>query len=117
MDWKYLFTSFEGRINRAPFWTGVLILFVAQLVVGWATGFSANPASMAGSSMLGMIVALLLIYPALAVYAKRCHDRNKSAWWLLLLLIPVVGLIWAIVDLGIMEGTKGANRYGPDPLA
>ena len=60
---------------------------------------------------------LLLIYPAVALYAKRCHDRNKSAWWLLLLIVPVIGFIWFIIDLGILEGTKGDNSYGPDPLA
>jgi uncharacterized membrane protein YhaH (DUF805 family) len=51
------------------------------------------------------------------LHIKRCHDRGKSAWWCLLLIIPIVGLIWAIVDLGILAGTQGANEYGPDPLA
>lgn len=114
MDWNHLFLSFQGRISRQPFWIGVLCLIavgvVIQLIIAslFAEGTGAT---------LGSLVSLALIYPSLAVYAKRCHDRSKSAWWLLLLLIPLVGLIWLIVDLGILPGTPGPNQYGPDPLA
>jgi len=52
----------------------------------------------------------------LCVHIKRCHDRDQSGWWVLLLLIPVIGFIWAIINLGILEGTRGPNRFGPDPL-
>ncbi len=106
LDWKNLFLSFEGRINRQPFWIGVIILFVANIVVSLILG----------DGIIAILIALAMIYPGLCVYIKRCHDRGKSGWWCLLLLIPIVGLIWAIVDLGIFEGTKGSNDYGPDPL-
>ncbi|TGR16409.1 DUF805 domain-containing protein, partial [Mesorhizobium sp. M8A.F.Ca.ET.197.01.1.1] len=49
--------------------------------------------------------------------AKRWHDRNKSGWWTLIGLIPIIGGIWLLIELGILEGTRGANQYGPDPLA
>jgi uncharacterized membrane protein YhaH (DUF805 family) len=48
---------------------------------------------------------------------KRCHDRGYSGWMSLISLIPLAGFIWVIVALGVMEGTKGPNPYGPDPLA
>ena len=64
-----------------------------------------------------MIISLASIYFAFAVYAKRWHDRDKSGWWTLIILVPFIGGIWLLVECGILEGTKGANRYGPDPLA
>jgi uncharacterized membrane protein YhaH (DUF805 family) len=63
-----------------------------------------------------LLVNLLLLWPALAISAKRWHDRGKSAWWMLVLLIPVIGWLWALVENGCLRGNAGTNRYGPDPL-
>jgi uncharacterized membrane protein YhaH (DUF805 family) len=54
---------------------------------------------------------------SLAVFAKRWHDRDKSGWWSLILLVPFIGSIWALVECGCLPGTEGPNRYGADPLA
>ncbi|MCA9772145.1 MAG: DUF805 domain-containing protein, partial [Myxococcales bacterium] len=43
-------------------------------------------------------------------------DRDKSGWWSALLIIPVIGWIWGLVEIGMLEGTVGPNRYGPDPI-
>lgn len=106
-DWKFLFLEYEGRINRAKWWLGVAVLFVVSLVT----------AVLFGQGLIGMIIALALIYPSLCLHIKRCHDRNQTGWWCLIMLIPVVNLIWAVINLGILEGTRGENRFGPDPLA
>jgi uncharacterized membrane protein YhaH (DUF805 family) len=79
-----------------------------------------NPAAMdefmsKGGLPVG-IAALILLYPSLALYAKRWHDRGKSGWWTLIGLIPVIGGIWILIELGILRGTNGPNQYGPDPL-
>ena len=133
MDWKYLFTSFEGRINRKPFWLSLLALFVVEwilmlvlgLVLGTSMMGSVDPnmapdqaAAMATKGMIPIIiVSLLFLYPALAIYAKRWHDRGKSGWWTLIGLVPVIGGIWLLVELGFLRGTEGPNQYGNDPLA
>ncbi len=63
-----------------------------------------------------MIVLLPLAYwLIIAAYVKRFHDRDKSAWWLLVGFVPVLGPIWLLIELGFLRGTIGANRYGPDP--
>jgi uncharacterized membrane protein YhaH (DUF805 family) len=115
MDWKYLLTSFEGRINRAKFWAGVGVLFaagiLANLIDSMLGTVSAN-----GVGVVSAIVGLVSIYLGLAVYAKRWHDRDKSGWWSLILLVPVIGWVWLLVECGILEGTKGPNRFGQDPL-
>ena len=130
-----LFLSFNGRINRAKWWLGLLVLFIAQMVLWFILGsvfglsamvssFDPNDAASADAMMEQMsammipmaILILVMIYPTLALYAKRWHDRNKSGWWSLIMFVPIVGAIWMLVELGIMRGTDGANRYGSDPL-
>jgi hypothetical protein len=63
-----------------------------------------------------MLIFGALLWPVLAVYVKRCHDRDKSGWWLLLLAIPCLGVLWWLIDLGLLEGTPGPNSYGVSPL-
>ncbi|TIT29005.1 MAG: DUF805 domain-containing protein, partial [Mesorhizobium sp.] len=114
---KYLLTSFEGRINRAKFWAGIgifiaigIVAFILDSILG--TRFTTASGGQVG--IIGIIVTLASIYFAFALYAKRWHDRNKSGWWTLIGLIPIIGGIWLLVELGILEGTRGANQYGPD---
>ena len=59
---------------------------------------------------------MAVLYPWIAVGIKRCHDRNRTGWFLLIGLIPLVS-IWLVVELGFLRGTVGQNRFGPDPLA
>ena len=105
--WTWFLLSFDGRINRQPFWlwtlaSGILIT-IAQMLDGEQAG---------GWSTLAVIV---LFWPSLATTAKRLHDTDRSAWWMLLGFIPL-GNIWLLVLL-LLRGTTGPNRFGPDPLA
>ena len=68
-----------------------------------------------GVGLLSGIFALLVFIPAILVYIKRFHDRDKSGWWMLIVLIPIVGAIWFLVELGFLAGTPGLNRFGPPP--
>ena len=115
MDWKYLLTSFDGRINRAKFWAGVGVLFAAGILAN-LIDLTLGTMSDSGFGGVSSIVSLISIYPALAIYTKRWHDRDKSGWWTLIIFVPVIGFIWILVELGILEGTRGPNRFGPDPL-
>lgn len=132
MDFKHLFTSFDGRIGRQSWWVGIIVLLVIQLVLALVVGmvFGAErtvqtaPGSFSASydfgttgSIVYFIVLLPLLWAGLAVYAKRWHDRGKSGWWTLISFVPLIGLIWIIVELGMLRGTEGTNQYGPDPLA
>jgi len=56
---------------------------------------------------------LLTLIPAFAVLARRLHDTDKSAWWMLLLIIPLAGII--LLVFSFLKGTDGENRFGPDP--
>ena len=126
MDWKWLLLSFEGRINRAKFWLGVLILIVASLVAyaiigALFGGVIYDEAGLPHVSGIGgvLMVAVWLVtfYASIAVYAKRWHDRDKSGWWSLIGLVPIIGGIWVLVECGCLQGTEGQNRFGSDSLA
>ncbi|MEM6665498.1 MAG: DUF805 domain-containing protein [Pseudomonadota bacterium] len=106
IDWAYILTSFDGRIGRKHFWYGfgaiLLINLIMQVLIG-------------NQGLVQFVITILLQIAAIGVCVKRCHDREKSGWWCLLLLVPYIGVLWAIVDLGLLEGTRGSNRFGPDP--
>ncbi len=71
------------------------------------------------SRMFAIFIAILSIWPLLALYVKRWHDRDRSAWWFLTILIPFVNLgfmVWIIVEAYFLKGTDGTNRFGDDPL-
>ncbi len=80
MNWTYLLTSIEGRINRQPFWIALLCLLVPELVAHFALG-----------DRWSSIVSLILAYPNFAVFAKRGHDRNVPTW------VPGVFIAGAVV--------------------
>ena len=112
MDYKQLFLSPQGRLNRKPYWIGVLILLAIQLVGNLLFANFDREAP----SIPALIVSLLLLYPSVVLGIKRCHDRDHPGWWLLIVLIPLLGPLWLLVELGFLPGTPGPNRYGPDPL-
>lgn len=130
-----LYFSFAGRINRAKFWGGyaglvalsVLVYLAIVVLIGepftitnieQVANENAEPDIVFNSTSMAIYIAfgILTTIMSVALMVKRCHDRNKSGWWSLLSLVPLVGFIWLIVDLGVMEGTRGPNRFGPDPL-
>lgn len=113
MDYKTLLFSFEGRINRAKYWGGSLLLGILPILI--ILVFSAADQMFIGLILCG-IYSLIVIYPAFAIAAKRWHDRDKSAVWILIGFIPIIGSIWVFIECGCLKGTTGDNRYGSDPL-
>lgn len=108
-----LYFDLRGRVSRRQFWLhGVLALVGVALAAHALLGIAR-----VSQSTADMAVNLLLVWPALAVSVKRWHDRDRSGWWVLLNLLPVIGWLWALIDNGLLRGTPGPNRYGEDPLA
>lgn len=122
MDWKYLLTSFSGRINRAKFWAGVGVIWVISLILMlidmnfMPVLIVLDPNTGMGYGPLTLLMFALSLFIGLALYTKRWHDRDKSGWWSLIMLVPIIGAIWLLVECGILPGTRGPNRFGPDPL-
>ncbi len=118
-----LFFSMRGCIGRGRFWLGVLGIIIGSIVIGAVLGmlglFNIDPATGepgAGFWLGYTILMALLIWPSICIYAKRFHDRDKSGWWMLIGLVPIIGSIWLLIECGLLRGTEGPNRFGPDPL-
>jgi uncharacterized membrane protein YhaH (DUF805 family) len=85
------YANFEGRAIRSEYWWYVLAYIIAAIVVG-------------------------VIDAVLGIGMRRLHDLDKSGWWLLLALIPLLGAL-VLLFFFVQRGTVGDNRFGPDPLA
>jgi len=141
------YADFSGRAPRAEYWwytLGVIIAYVVLMVVEGIVGLDGMIFGVYGPLSLLMMLALLV--PGLAVTARRLHDTNRSGWWMLIAVVPyfIVGvlagsaaasgsmgalagaglvsllaLVGAVVLLVflVLPGTRGDNRYGPDPYA
>jgi uncharacterized membrane protein YhaH (DUF805 family) len=110
----WILFSFDGRIPRRIFWGATLGL----MAVFYGIVFSSVLIFGEESSIPGFVVLVMyipLIWTSLAVQVKRWHDRDKSGWWVLIQMIPIIGPIWSFVETGCLRGTYGDNMYGSDP--
>lgn len=106
MDTGRLF-SFGGRINRQTYWIIAVVLFIIEAVLGLLLQSKNN-----GLIAVASIVFLVLFVASLATQVKRWHDRDKSGWWVLIALVPLIGALWSLIELGFLPGTPGDNRFG-----
>ncbi|MEO1046038.1 MAG: DUF805 domain-containing protein [Pseudomonadota bacterium] len=133
MEWMIMplkrYADFQGRSRRKEYWMFFLLIMIAAIIVaiienalglgiGTSTyesdGYNANySANYDGGPLLWLFVLGIMI-PSLAVQVRRFHDQDKSGWFVLLGFIPLVGGIIILVFM-CLEGTRGPNRFGPDP--
>ena len=106
------YVVFDGRAHRTEFWMFTLISVVISIVLALID--VAIGTYGAGGGVLQGIYGLAVLLPSLAVGARRLHDIGRSGWWLLLGLIPLVGIIILIVWWA-QESDAGSNEYGPNP--
>lgn len=101
------YATFSGRARRSELWYFCLFNIIVSIVLG-AVG------NLTGLKFISSVYSLAVIIPGLAVVARRLHDIGKSAWWMLISLVPIVGsillLIWECKD-----SEPGENQYGPNP--
>lgn len=142
MEWAILpfkrYADFKGRSRRMEFWMfSLLNILVLSVLMGVALAVGGGVEALAGaepgdpSAMLGVLTGgfgilvllwwLATIVPSIAVTVRRLHDRDMSGWWYLgfivLSMIPFIGILVSLGFLVLMflEGTRGPNRFGPDP--
>ena len=126
VSWSELFFSANGRTSRLQSLIGAGVLLAA------AAFYEALVEDLIPRLLTGWLVYPALIYCGACVLSKRLHDRGRSGWWSALILVSVaavwphpagffdfpffVVLVWALVDLAMLPGEQGANRYGQSPL-
>lgn len=140
---RSLFSS-SGRISRTTYFFVVAISSVLALMFCWFVFFSVaisffslifeliflntpketQVTNLVNSSMFSMlfivltsiVIIFICLWILIIATIKRLHDIDKSGWWSMLLLIPIIGWLWLLVECGCLKGSTGQNQYGPDPL-
>ncbi len=114
MNWfldaiKNKYAQFDGRAQREEYWMYFLFYIISYIVVAFVSYILHMP-------FLVVIFILAILMPSIAITTRRLHDINRSGWWQLLGLIPIIGgiilLIWYVTD-----SDSGSNQYGPNPKA
>lgn len=98
----------RGRIGRGSFVVQLAVLLAVSYVL--VPGLDASLGETAGT--LGTAVFAWL---ATVLAGRRLHDTGRSAWWLLVFGVPVLGALWLAWVLLVQKGAEGVNRFGPDP--
>ena len=115
MEWylavlkKYI--VFTGRATRTEYWMFALFNVIISIVLS-IIGYVVVGGN--GQSALSSLYSLAVLLPSLGVSVRRLHDTNRSGWWLLISLVPIIGIIVLIVFL-VQDSDPGDNRYGPNP--
>ena len=124
------YADFQGRSRRKEFWMFELFLILitivleiplfASMVPMLSRASDAAPSFSPVTIIFGLLLVLFFIavlIPYIAVQVRRLHDTDRSGWWLLLGVVPIVNYIGAIVLLVFycLDGTRGPNRFGADP--
>ncbi len=107
------YATFSGRARRSEYWYFVLAYFIASIIAAIIDGILGTSGTFGSTGLIGGILTLALLIPSLAVAIRRLHDINKSGWWVLLGLIPLIGAIILIV--WFCGDSKPDNQYGPNP--
>jgi uncharacterized membrane protein YhaH (DUF805 family) len=124
------YATLSGRASRSEYWffslfyvIGLVTIYVASLVLGalllgspftlvWGgIGLLGLLGALGAGGVLAFLFGLVMLIPHWAVSVRRLHDSDKSGWWLLLGLVPVVGGLIVMI-LMLLPGTPGPNRYG-----
>jgi uncharacterized membrane protein YhaH (DUF805 family) len=110
------YAVFSGRSRRSEYWYFALFYLILYAVCAIADGISGSFDRASGIGIFTAILTLALLVPSLSVSVRRLHDTGRSGWWLLIGLIPVIGLIILLVCF-TRDGEAGANRFGANPKA
>jgi uncharacterized membrane protein YhaH (DUF805 family) len=102
------YAVFSGRARRAEYWIFTLVNLIISAVL-----YGIDSALGMGGILSG-VYGLAVLIPGLAVGARRLHDTNRSGWWLLIGIIPIIGAVILIIFF-IQDSQPGPNQYGPNP--
>jgi uncharacterized membrane protein YhaH (DUF805 family) len=118
VDWYLLvlkkYLVFEGRARRKEYWYFVLFNILAGITLGIIDNVTGTLNPETGVGLLSGLYSLAVLIPTIAVSIRRLHDTDRSGWWLLIALIPLIGGLVLLVFF-VLDGTPGTNQYGPNP--
>ena len=102
------YAVFSGRARRKEYWMFFLFNVIILFVLGFVEGFAGSPGIVSTLYSLGILI------PGIAVSVRRLHDTNRSGWWLLIGLVPLIGAIVLLVFM-LQDSKPDENQYGSNP--
>ncbi|HMQ92720.1 MAG TPA: DUF805 domain-containing protein [Amaricoccus sp.] len=105
------YVTFSGRAPRSEFWWWTLAVLIAVLVAGLLDGLLFGAPEGESVRPISGLLGLAILLPNLAVTVRRLHDTDRTGWWVLLGLVPVIGLL-VLLWFYVQKGSEGANRFG-----
>jgi uncharacterized membrane protein YhaH (DUF805 family) len=108
------YAVFNGRARRKEYWYFLLFNIIVSIVLAVIDDVTGSFSPEAGMGLLGGIYSLAVLIPSIAVSVRRLHDTERSGWWLLIGLIPLIGAIVLIVFM-VQDSKPGQNQYGANP--
>ena len=111
---KNKYATFEGRARRKEYWYFVLFYVLAIVALAIVDEMIGTFSEEAEIGLLSGLFVLATFIPSLAVTVRRLHDTDRSGWWILINLIPIIGAIVLLV-FTVLDSQPGANRFGENP--
>jgi len=117
MDWYITvlqkYAQFSGRARRKEYWYFILINTLISIALTFVDGLTGTLDVETGVGVLSGIYSLAVLIPSFSVGFRRLHDTGRSAWWLLLFFIPIIG--WIVILIFLVQDSQEDNQYGPSP--
>ena len=108
------YAVFSGRSRRKEYWYFVLFTALISIALSIIDGLTGTYDVWAGAGLLGGIFGLAILIPSIAVSVRRLHDIDRTGWWVLIGLVPLIGWVVLLV-FHVQDSTPGTNRYGSNP--
>lgn len=108
------YAEFNGRARRQEYWFFLLFNILISAFLATIDYFTGTFNFETGVGLLSGIYSLGVLIPGISVTVRRLHDTDRSGWWLLISLIPVIGGIVLFIFM-VLDSTPGNNEYGPNP--
>ena len=108
------YAVFSDRARRKEYWFFTLFNIIISIVLTVIDGVVGSFSPEAGMGFLGGIYALAVLIPAIAVSVRRLHDTERSGWWLLIALVPLIGTLVLLLFM-VQDSKPGQNQYGANP--
>ena len=118
MNW-YLYVlknyaTFSGRARRKEYWMFFLISALISIVLTLLDILLGTYSVEYEAGLFSGLYSLLILIPSIAVVVRRLHDTDRSGWWILISLIPIIGVLVLFV-FTCLDSQPGTNRFGVNP--
>ena len=108
------YATFSGRARRKEYWIFFLFNVLISLGLGVIDVVAGTYSVEYETGFFSGLYSLLVLIPSIAVSVRRLHDTNRSGWWVVISLIPIIGVLVLFV-FTCLDSQPGTNRFGVNP--